>query len=49
MSGNAVDTTKGQRVDLTRVNYPSMFGDDITTIRLETEYHTNERLRIKVR
>lgn len=48
MVGNPVATAKGWTVNLSRVNTPSWFGSDIANLRVDVEYHTEERLRIKV-
>lgn len=48
MDGNPVPTPKGYQVDLLRVNTPSWYGADVTAIRVDVEFHTDSRLRVKV-
>jgi len=42
-----MDTTKGHSATLTRINTPSWFGEDINTARVDVEFQTDSRLRIK--
>jgi Trefoil (P-type) domain len=49
VSGGIADTAKGYRATLERVNTPSWYGVDINTVLMEVEFHTADRLRIKVR
>jgi peptide methionine sulfoxide reductase MsrA len=46
--GDVVDTAKGYSATLERVNTPSWYGSNIQTVLLEVEFHTEDRLRIKV-
>lgn len=48
MVGNPVATPKGYQVDLQRISTPSWYGSDIAQIRLDIEYHTESRLRVKI-
>ena len=47
--GTPTATAKGWTLDLRRINTPSWYGSDVTNIRMDVEYHTLERLRVKVR
>lgn len=47
--GAVSDTAKGYTATLERVNTPSRYGSDVQTIRIDWEFHTAERLRVKVR
>lgn len=48
MDGIPVPTLKGYQVDLLRVNTPSWYGADVTAIRVDVEFHTDSRLRVKI-
>jgi hypothetical protein len=46
--GDITDTVKGYSATLQRIDTPSWYGSDINTVLLEVEFHTADRLRIKV-
>ena len=48
MVGDPIVTAKGYQVLLSRINYPSWFGEDIQDVMVDVEFQENERLRIKV-
>ncbi|XP_075908883.1 lysosomal alpha-glucosidase-like [Petromyzon marinus] len=48
MRGAPQKTAKGWRVDLQKLHSSSLFGADVEIIALEAEFHTADRLRIKV-
>jgi len=47
VQGAVTDTAKGHTATLTRVNTPSWYGADVGTVKLDVEYQTDSRLRIK--
>jgi len=48
VEGAVGDTAKGYIATLSRVDSPSWFGADVNTLRLDVEFQTDNRLRIKV-
>ena len=49
MVGDPIVTSKGYQVNLQRINYPSIVGEDIQQAVVDVEFQANERLRIGVR
>ena len=47
--GEQVATPLGWYINLQRVNTPSLYGDVIENVRLDVEFQTDNRLRLKVR
>ena len=47
--GSVTVTAKGYQATLARVDSPSWYGADIQTVLVEVEFHTENRLRIKVK
>ena len=49
MAGDPENTTKGVKVTLTRIDTPALYGmKPFHNLTLEAEFHTDNRLRIKV-
>ncbi|XP_069485323.1 lysosomal alpha-glucosidase-like [Ambystoma mexicanum] len=48
MVGSPKKTSKGWRVVLTKQSSKSLFGNDITPIVMDVEFHTKKRLRFKI-
>ncbi|XP_031552826.1 maltase-glucoamylase, intestinal-like [Actinia tenebrosa] len=47
VTGDKVDTSLGERVNLIRMNYKSIYGKDSQTVTLDIEYQTSDRVRFK--
>ena len=49
MIGSPTITTRGHdQINLARIEKPTLFGNDSTTLLLDVEYHDESRLRLKV-
>lgn len=46
--GEPVQTKLGVQLNLKRLTYKSIYGDDVQNIALEIEFQTKDRLRFKV-
>ena len=49
MVGDPIETAKGYQVNLQRINYPAITGEEMQQVQVDVEFQENERLRIKVR